>query len=307
MSKTDIEISIYTPTYNRSNLIGNLFDSLMQQSCKRFEWLIYDDSEDDKTEKKVNIFRKNADFNVKYTKRAGNQERGISRSFNRMLKDAQGRIVFKVDDDDILHKDAVQIILEIEKTISDKSKYAGVAGLRNYKNGAIIGGEWRWPQEYLDATNLERERFHLTGDKAEAYYTSVLRKYGPMPTVSGESYTWEAVLWDRIGHAGLKIRWFNKAIYTTEYLPGGLTAIEYDARECNFKTYTILISERMNYSELGWLSRFLSLTRYCVVMRKKNLTPVAVKKNFERHFYMLILAYYTSIVLVLKNKVKGMV
>ena len=43
-------ITIFTPTYNRAYIIGNLYESLKKQTNKDFEWLVVDDGSTDNTE-----------------------------------------------------------------------------------------------------------------------------------------------------------------------------------------------------------------------------------------------------------------
>ena len=43
-------ITIFTPTYNRENLLERLYNSLCCQSYLDFEWLIVDDGSTDNTE-----------------------------------------------------------------------------------------------------------------------------------------------------------------------------------------------------------------------------------------------------------------
>ena len=44
-----MEITVFTPTYNRANNLKNLYKSLLIQSYKEFEWLIVDDGSNDNT------------------------------------------------------------------------------------------------------------------------------------------------------------------------------------------------------------------------------------------------------------------
>ncbi|MBW1619337.1 glycosyltransferase family 2 protein [Empedobacter falsenii] len=43
-------ITIFTPTYNRAYILPQLFESLLNQTNKNFEWLIVDDGSTDHTE-----------------------------------------------------------------------------------------------------------------------------------------------------------------------------------------------------------------------------------------------------------------
>ena len=46
-------VTIITPTYNRAELLKNLYQSLEQQNNKDFEWLIVDDGSTDCTQEVV--------------------------------------------------------------------------------------------------------------------------------------------------------------------------------------------------------------------------------------------------------------
>ena len=50
------EITIFTPTYNRANLLTRLYQSLKMQTCREFQWLIVDDGSTDDTKNMVEKF-----------------------------------------------------------------------------------------------------------------------------------------------------------------------------------------------------------------------------------------------------------
>lgn len=290
----NIKVTIFTPTYNRQARIIFLFESLKRQTCKSFEWIIIDDGTDE-TDKYVDEFQKTANFLIRYYK--SNTERGISRAMNQMVKIARGLLVMKVDDDDVLTDDAIESVISFEETIdSSRGRYAGVSGLRSFPDGTVIGGSWRNKESHVDATNFERKKYGLCGDKAEAYYLDVLKKYGPMPTVNGEHYTWESVLWDRIAHAGLKIRWFNKVIYITEYLPDGATANRITARITSFETYTIMVSEKCAYEEVPFIQRLILSCRYFELAKSLGKSYRDVKKYFKNNIGIARMGYVLSAV-----------
>ena len=51
--ESNIRITIFTPTYNRGELLKRLYQSLVDQQYKNFEWLIVDDGSTDYTEEIV--------------------------------------------------------------------------------------------------------------------------------------------------------------------------------------------------------------------------------------------------------------
>lgn len=214
-----MRLTIITPAYNRAALLGCLFDSLKSQTSKSFEWLIIDDGSTDDTQQVVKqMLEQDATFSIRYY---AQQNGGKHRAVNFGVAKAKGDFCFIVDSDDYLDKSAVELILQWVDTLPPH--YAGVAGLKAYENGSIVGGRGYGHGEYIDATNLERRRYGLLGDKAEVYRTAILRKY-PFPEFEGEKFLSEAVVWNRIAKDGYRLRWYSKTIYYCEYLEGGLTS-----------------------------------------------------------------------------------
>ena len=62
-------LTIFTPTYNRANLLIRLYRSLNEQTCKDFEWIIIDDDSSDNTEEIIkNILKEKNEYTIKYYK-----------------------------------------------------------------------------------------------------------------------------------------------------------------------------------------------------------------------------------------------
>lgn len=265
-----IELSVFTSTLNRAYIINNLYESLCKQTNQNFEWIIVNDGSTDETEKLVcKWLQEKKIANLIYIP-VHNQE-GIAMAFNRAIKIARGTLLMKIDDDECLREDAIEIILKLERKISDKRGYAGVSGLKCYPNGKAIGSEWQLRTNYVDATNFERKKYKLYGDKAEAYYVKILKQFGPFPHIDSETYAFEGILWNRIAHSGLKIRWYNEKIIFTDYLPDGETANYFKRCKKNFQAYSIMITEFIHYSEVNILERFVAVAKYFAVGLSKKL------------------------------------
>ena len=76
---------------------------------------------------------------------------------------------------------------------------------------------------FLDITYIERIQKRIVGDCSEVFYTAVWRHF-PYMEYPGENFLTEATVLFEMADAGLKMRFFNRAIKVTEYLPDGLTA-----------------------------------------------------------------------------------
>ena len=97
-------ITIFTPTYNRAYKLSDLYESLLQQTCFDFEWLIIDDGSTDNTRDLIETFDANGKFPIRYFYK---QNEGKQVAINYAAKEAQGEWVFIVDSDDMLTTDAV--------------------------------------------------------------------------------------------------------------------------------------------------------------------------------------------------------
>jgi len=214
-------ITIFTPTYNRANLLPKLYKSLINQTSYEFEWLIVDDDSTDNTENVINeIIRKQNPFAIRYYKK---NHGGKHRAINYALDLAEGEYFFIVDSDDFLKDEAVAFISEWVSTISDNLKIAGVSGLKVLPNGEPTSGQPNFKGEsYIDASNFEREKYNLGGDQAEVFKTSILKK-NRFPDFEGEDFLEEAVVWNGLAELGYVMRWYPIPIYCCEYLETGLT------------------------------------------------------------------------------------
>ncbi|MGL4338606.1 MAG: glycosyltransferase [Turicibacter sp.] len=234
-----IKVTVFTPTFNRAYRLDKLYNSLREQTCFDFEWLVIDDGSTDDTSQLFDEWINDENkFGITYLKVKNG---GKHRAINKGTELAKGKLFFIVDSDDYLVGNAIERVIYWESTIENKNNFAGVSGNRGYSNNEIIGQTF--VGEYIDGTSLEREQLNITGDKAEVFYTHVLQNY-KFPEIEGENFITENVVWNHIAYDGYKIRWFNEITYITEYLDDGLTKNAYSIALKNPKGYQL--SNRMN-------------------------------------------------------------
>jgi len=234
-----MDFTVFTATYNRANTLSKLFESLCQQTCQNFEWIIVDDGSTDNTENLVKELAAQSTFQIKYIKQDNG---GKHRAINKGVQFAEGELFFMVDSDDYLLPNTLETISKYWKQINTNSEFAGVAGKKILKNGNDIGDSLNTAT--LDCTIIERRyKFNINGDKAEAILTSVMEKY-PFPDYPNENFCPEGLIWNRISLEN-KIRFFDEAIYVCEYLQDGLSQKSIKNRKAN-SNYTLLL-----YSELS--------------------------------------------------------
>lgn len=211
-------ITVFTPAYNRGNLLPRLYQSLLLQNFKDFEWLIVDDGSTDQTAEVVKGFMIEEKLDIVYIRK---ENGGKHTAINRGVKEARGRLIFIVDSDDYLPDNSLDIINEESKDVLDDHRFAGVVGMDSYPDGKIIGGEKDF--QTMISNHVEvRYRLHWKGDMSEVWKTDILRKY-PFPEYPGEKFVTEAVVWDQIS-LKYQLKYFNKPIYFRDYQEGGLTS-----------------------------------------------------------------------------------
>lgn len=238
-------LTIFTPTYNRVYILEKAYRSLLCQSDKRFEWIIVDDGSNDNTKNLVQKWQaENNIFEIKYYFQ---ENSGKHIAINYGVELAKGSLFLILDSDDYLRNDAVEIIIKYAKCINIQMHYGGVVGNRAYFNGDVIGSTF--DGKYKDLTFFEREKNGITGDKAEVFFTNVLKNY-KFPKIANEKFCTEALVWNRIAKDGWIFRFFNENIYYTEYLDDGLTKKYWKLMYHNPKQASIFYIElsKVNYN-----------------------------------------------------------
>lgn len=293
-------ITIFTCTYNREAYLVNLYHSLQKQDNKDFEWLVIDDGSTDSTQVFISeIIEQETEFNIIYEKFPNG---GKHRAINRGMPYVNGEYVFLVDSDDELTEDAVHNIQSWISTIKGNKGLAGVAGLRAFRNGKIIGGVPKIKNDYIDASNVERRKYRLLNDKAEIYRTDILKKY-PFPEFEGEKFLAEGIVWNRIAKEGYQLRWFPKVIYLCDYLEGGLTR---DSNKIvnNWEGFLCSTKEALElykgYERERIIIRFVYYACIKGMLRKEIYGELEIS-NLEYYFTKILAMVYP---IVRKGKIK---
>lgn len=258
-------ITIMTPTYNRAYILHKAYQSLKNQTAFDFEWIIIDDGSSDNTEALVNQWMSECtDFEIIYSRQSNG---GKHRAINQAVQMAHYEWFLILDSDDELTEHAVEAIHVWIADVAGRNDIAGVAGLKGTAD-RVVGEKLK--REYIDATNLERKKYGLLGDKAEIYKTEILKQY-PFPEFEGENFLRESAVWDRIAKDGFKLRWYNDIIYLCEYIEDGLT------KNTNTETYERNFNGFIYCSELfiethSWFLSLHKCGEFYNVAKKKGLT-----------------------------------
>ena len=275
-------VTLCTPTYNRANLLPDLYESLCKQTSFDFEWLVVDDGSVDNTEELVNSWVTDiSPFNIKYIKK---ENGGKHTALNVGIELANGKYFAIIDSDDYLKETAIELIVsEFGKISSDE--YAGIGFGKYFEDGNMVGKGFN--TEYIDCTSLERRRYNIFGDKCEVFFTEIIKKY-PFPVFEGEKFLTEALVWNRIANDGYKLRWLNKGFYICRYQPDGLSA---GGTNCAVgKGYTLAVKELLSYKQASFVDKFKSLGVYAYLSAKNNKSSKTVAKEVECSVFFVFFA-----------------
>ena len=270
-------ITIFTPTYNRCIMIDNLYQSLLVQSEKNFEWLVVDDGSTDGTEKYFSgLLSQKQPFPIRYLKQ---ENGGKHRAINLGVKNATGELFFIVDSDDTLLPNAIKKINQWVESLDNSHKWCGIAGLRGFTENKAIG---QHPSSnFVDAKNNERRKFNLLGDKAEVYFTDILKQY-PFPEIPDEKFISEEIVWNAIARDAYYLRWFNEIIYICSYLDGGLTK-DYSKDKRNPQGRLLWAKGQLETFPNSWKDRFLAIGIYRhAVSETKSISQTATELGVSR-------------------------
>ncbi|WP_099205205.1 glycosyltransferase family 2 protein [Scatolibacter rhodanostii] len=269
-------VTVFTPTYNRSATLERLYRSLQEQINKDFEWLVVDDGSSDQTESLLTKWEQDKnDFAVRYIQK---ENGGKHTAINLGIEKANGKLFFIVDSDDYLLPDAIEKILQWEKALpSDFSiKFCGVAGARGYTSEKMIGtGSGK---AYADATSQRRSEHGISGDKAEAFYTDILRQF-PFPVFPEERFVSESIVWFALGKAGYHIRWYDDIIYIGEYLEDGLTYQSIQLLERNPRGYLLALKSDLENLDIRGLRRLGCYAAYERTAKKLGQTTAQIAEE----------------------------
>lgn len=187
--------TVFTPTYNRAHTLNRCYESLQAQSFRDFEWLIVDDGSDDDTAKVVAGWIAEGKMEIRYEPRP---HRGAHHVCNRSLELARGTLWIKLDSDDGLTPEGLELLWQHWNAIPEPERkgFSGVTGLCRNQVGELVGT--RFPRDELDCTSAELEYIHkVCGDKSGCLVTDIVRQYRYPEDVPGnfipESYIWSQV------------------------------------------------------------------------------------------------------------------
>lgn len=178
-----VRLTVFTPAYNRGELLTRCYESMKRQTSKEFIWLIIDDGSTDQTRQLAGQWqRENNGFEIVYHYK---ENGGLHTAYNEAIARVETELCVCIDSDDFMPDDGVERILKFWEA-HGSDQVAGIVGLDYDLQGNIIGDPLP-DQERVNLIDLLVGKYRLNnGDRTNVVRTSLYQKYAPMKVFPGE-------------------------------------------------------------------------------------------------------------------------
>lgn len=178
-----VPITVFTPTYNRADLLQRCYESMQRQTNKNFIWMIIDDGSTDATKTKVYEWLESSnDFEIQYYYK---QNGGLHTAYNEAISHIETELCVCIDSDDYMPDNAIQIILDFW-TKNGSDEYAGIVGLDFTLDGNVIGDKLPH-QKCVNLIDLLIGKYSIiNGDRTNVVRTDLYKRVAPMHVFEGE-------------------------------------------------------------------------------------------------------------------------
>ncbi|MBJ8070108.1 MULTISPECIES: glycosyltransferase family 2 protein [Bacillus] len=208
------KLTIFTPTYNRAYCLQGCYESLKEQTCKDFIWLIIDDGSDDNTKELVHSWISEDYIDIGYY---WQPNQGMHGAHNTAYEMIDTELNVCIDSDDSMPSDAVEKIITFWNE-NGNEQVSGIIALDLYKDEKVIGS--KLPLNLKRSTLFNLYNKHgVTGDKKLVYRTELTKKY-PYPIFKNEKYVGLAYKYYMLDQK-YEMLLMNEALCYVEYMPDG--------------------------------------------------------------------------------------
>lgn len=178
-----MQLTVFTPTYNRADLLARCYGSMKRQTQQQFVWMIIDDGSTDCTKSFVQSWQEEEhEFELQYYHK---ENGGLHTAYNEAIAHIQTPLCVCIDSDDYMPDDAVEKILVFWAEYGSE-EYAGIVGLDCDTNGNVIG-DLLPPQKRINLIDLLTGKYPIiNGDRTNVVRTELYKKYAPMKVFPGE-------------------------------------------------------------------------------------------------------------------------
>ncbi len=263
-----MRLTVFTPTYNRRELLIRAYESLCRQTLMDFEWLIVDDGSTDGTDDEVKGWIDASRIPIRYHYR---ENGGKMRAHNTGVSLASTPLFLCLDSDDRLVDTAVEELLgayDRAKAAEDEMHpVGGVVAYKGHTDEKVFGNG------FPDVMTSSLYGLYLKGFKGETtlmYETGLLARF-PFPEIEGEKYVPEDLVYDKIDQI-CALAVLPRILTVCEIKDDGYTVSVQKLKRENVNAFYLYYEQRAQITPWGLL-KLKYLGRY-VIYAKRSKRPV---------------------------------
>ena len=267
-------LTVFTPAYNRAHTLPRTYESLREQDCKDFIWLIVDDGSTDETANMVKRWKKEENgFEIQYIYK---ENGGMHTAHNTAYANIHTELNVCIDSDDKMAPGAVRKIKQIWEKVREND-YAGLIALDADFSGNLIGKGF--PNGMQETTLSGYYASGGSGDKKLIYRTDVINSVPPYPVFPGEKYVGLVYKYTLVDQK-YKLCVLNDVICEVEYQADGSTGTMWKQYLQNPRGFAFLRKVAMQYptSRKRLIRECIHYCSSSQIARNKNYIRESPKK-----------------------------
>lgn len=205
------KFTVFTPVYNCEKSIDKAHESLVNQTCKDFEWVIINDGSKDNSHDVIERLIKNSPLHIIYVNNSINKHK--MSCFMQAISLAKGELLITFDGDDECYPDALDIFNKEYLNIPNelKDKVAAITGLCEDQFGNRVGDIF--PEDpYYSSTFKSQAIDGIMGEKWGFTKTSILKGIILNNQLFNKGYIPESLVWNLIAKEGYVTKYINKVL-----------------------------------------------------------------------------------------------
>ena len=264
-----MQLTVFTPAYNRADLLPRCFESMKRQTNKNFIWLIIDDGSTDGTGPLVAGWqREPLDFEIRYYYK---ENGGLHTAYNEAISHIDTELCMCIDSDDFMPDAAVEKVLRHWET-HGSADVAGIVGLDFELDGNCLGDPLP-DQERVNLIDLLSGKYPIRNlDRTNVVRTELYRKFAPMPSFPGEKNFNPHYM-----HLQISMEYdflvLNENLRFVEYQPNGMTSNIFRQFRNSPKSFVATRKLYLSFPNTGWKFRFRHSMHYvssCIFAKQKH-------------------------------------
>lgn len=282
-------ITVFTPTYNRRELLTGLYQSLIKQINKNFIWLIVDDGSTDDTREHVEKWIKENKIHIEYVYQSNS---GKMRAHNTAVKYCKTEFLLDIDSDDKAHPDCIEFLYSNLSLIESEEACGVMCFYKEVGKDTNTSVFKKWNDTFVTLSQINNSGYK--GETTLLFKTEVLKKF-PFPEIDGEKFIPEGYIYSQIDKK-YKYLCKNKNIVYGNYQADGYSQNSIKLYVNNPYSFSLIYLQKYKDSKkLSPLIRYMAFR----IMSHKSIEF----RNNKLPWYSLIL-YTVSFILQLKWKLR---